>query len=275
MWLQAKRNKKLIFVCRDFSNRDRKSVIKLKLEENLANIWESTKIQGKFSDWFDVHFSYLPNALDFEVDFRHEVKNLRRMFTDGCGSIFESFDNDLSPESLQEYSSSCLAKIVNDESLNADNEFEMAAQLQVGRTKQVALGLVKQDFDELLGLETEELIDQFLTRAENIKQTALDYFEGNAKKKFIDIYEEEKSSLLTAIDEQLLVVSRSGFERLCGSHSQKFRADLDEHSESCKDVDEFRQHQSSRLEEEIRAFLNSSKNLSLGQSHWKRTILFY
>jgi len=176
------------------------------------------------------------------------------MFLDGDECIFESFDNDLSPESLQDYSSSCLTKIINDESLNADNEFEMAARLQVDRTKQKALDLVKQDFHELLGLETEQLIDQFLTRAENIKQTALDYFEGNAKKKFVGIYEEEKRSLLTAIDKQLLIVSRSGFERLCNSHSQRFRADLDEHSESCKEVDEFRQHQSSRLEEEINAF---------------------
>jgi len=273
--LQARRNKKLIFVCRDFSRHDKKNVIRKKLEQNLENIWEKTKISRDLYNWFDVHYSFLPNALDFEVDFKQKVKSLRRMFLDGDDCIFESFDNMLSSEFLQEYSSSFIQKINSDENLNADNELEIAARLQVDRTKQKALDLVKQNFHELLGLEAEQLIDQFLTRAEEIKQTAQDHFIKNAKKKFIGIYKEEKRSLLAAIDEQLLAVSRFGLEQVCNRHLQKFRADLDEHSESFKDADEFREYQSSRLDEEIKAFREDAKKLILEQPHWKELVEFY
>jgi len=58
-----------VFVCRDFSKKHKEDVVEKKLRNNLDKIWEKTQNPQSIYDWFDVYFSFLPSALDFEDEF--------------------------------------------------------------------------------------------------------------------------------------------------------------------------------------------------------------
>jgi len=163
------------------------------------------------------------------------------------------------------YSSSCLAKINNDENLNADNELEKAARFQVDRTKRESFELIKSSLKELDSLNN-DAIEEFKSRASEIKDTALKHFRSKAKKKFADIYSHSEKSLMESIDERFEEISMRKLKQICKGHVEEFRNSLAEQAKVCKGMDEFKQFAAEQVEQETQKFRDTVKVLTLGES---------
>jgi len=186
--------------------------------------------------------------------------------------IFKYNESDLSPEVLQEFSSSYIRKINSNENLNIDSELDMAAKILARRIRDQAQDLVKQSLLELRNLDHSQLIEEYKERAEEMIQAAISHIDEKKRPKYGAIYENEKTSLLSYIHESLLQISRSELERICRTISDEFKSNLAEHSKSCDKMEDFGIHLSEKFQNKVEKYVTSSEKLVLEHDQWRKLV---